>query len=1207
MLSISTPTPTPSDDDITTVVSHNNQHNIQNNINDSNSNISSSSNSNSNSSIRKRLSPQQQRGGGGGGGGGVKHAVTDFDDAHSTTTTTTSPKLATPSQPMNSTIIRRFSSNPRAPSNNSSSIKSTSSSNNFVSPFSLPPPQQQQSVAVVSSSFIVADDVTRNNNNNNNNNKRRSSFGAASFSSPSPSCSPPRAIELLTPRAVSLLTVLFYFFFGILLFFSFVTSLQWVVERIPLVNGDDDDVVSNKNKHKNAIGGDSWTDSYLISVLLSSSLWFLCFVIATVRLWLRRAQQGTRVSTTATALPDVLVLLTNVIDDMNHSLTTQQRQGVLVAVVLTTSTCQSWFASSLPTALLCSRAPLVIASVLTIALFGGGYDPWAHTRYGAHITSFLYFPRRVIVIFFVIASVCLAARCYHLVDYIEGMKDETGRKFPHPQTTDVSQFLVMLFNDVLAGLAPPLTLALFVWIQRQPLLQRVYHQLWSSSSNSPIGDMQSEADEKEGEEDGHTELVPVEAVLLQVTSILAEALQTLTFLPNVHRARRVSIYHSVVANDATHLEKERQKEREKEREKDRVFLQAVAESPLVFVHRVQAAVRSALRDRCGVASFDNLVPTVAPFLCYLPHYYRRHPLETFYSVARELETDRENNNIVPGVRWVSSRNNSLQPQPITAAAAAMSASNSTNQSMGSSHQQPQMTSTVELSEDETQALQAPASPVLPPSSIRGSPVHSQSSLTNLSPRGSRANNNAVANPHSPDVEGCGFSAQSILVSGSLLNDEDESRRVSFSGLSRDIIAPISPTAALFRTPSSSTHATNSTTSSSGVQRIRPTAFSSFSSASGGDMASFWVPKITTMTDCSSSIHSSMFSQRGGGGAVGGGGAGGAFESASTIKVEETRDMQPVMAITAYFTSPYNPTPFLTIVTPVIARHRGIVHSYHAGMLLATWTRSKAVRNPCESIVHAAIDVVRAVDASKNAFGTIQSLRIGIDRSHIVSGTVGSPQLRMFRELRGPAVEGAIALTVLCEKLQTSILLTDGAARATMLPVPPVGSSDGGSRVSSWSSASQYQHHHSSPSSPRSGASFNNNSNNNNSIVNLPSAATNLTQRIERCLRWVGYATSLDLQKSGPPTVSYTGVAIHEARVSHLHVCDDTAADTNGCDQTAEEAEGVGVSEAAAWSFERGVALFVARSDGAAKEAFIDAALQDPTDRVAAVYAQMIKE
>eukprot|EP00760_Papus_ankaliazontas_P002365 PhM_4_TR10962/c2_g2_i1/m.85509 len=284
----------------------------------------------------------------------------------------------------------------------------------------------------------------------------------------------------------------------------------------------------------------------------------------------------------------------------------------------------------------------------------------------------------------------------------------------------------------------------------------------------------------------------------------------------------------------------------------------------------------------------------------------------------------------------------------------------------------------------------------------------------------------------------------------------------------------------------------------------------------------------------------------------------------------------------------DPTPFINTIALLIARHRGIVHSYHAGMLLATWTRSKTITNPCEIACEAAIDIVRSTDLPPS------TLRIGIDRSHIVSGTVGSPQLRMFRELRGPAVEGAIALTALCEQLDTSILISEEVSRLldSAGGATAAGHAGGlGTQVSMQSSPD--------PETPQSITASETGTMALDAVGPMCLSITSTADDIAGVLRavagcsagsvsrrWIGYTTSLDVAATGPPRLGYSGVAIHDVRLESTSFGSAAA-------QTAE------------WSFERGIALFCSRNIAGARDAFCEVLVRDPTDRVAKAYLRTI--
>eukprot|EP00760_Papus_ankaliazontas_P012789 PhM_4_TR15553/c0_g1_i1/m.48233 len=111
--------------------------------------------------------------------------------------------------------------------------------------------------------------------------------------------------------------------------------------------------------------------------------------------------------------------------------------------------------------------------------------------------------------------------------------------------------------------------------------------------------------------------------------------------------------------------------------------------------------------------------------------------------------------------------------------------------------------------------------------------------------------------------------------------------------------------------------------------------------------------------------------------------------------------------------------FLNTVVATIKRCNGLVQSYRGGTVVATWTRTRQVARPHVSAVRAAVMASQTLLKDHN----IQT-HIGIDVSPCVVGNVGTSSLLMFNELRGPAVEGSLALCTLCGVLDAQILISE---------------------------------------------------------------------------------------------------------------------------------------------------------------------------------------
>eukprot|EP00759_Apiculatamorpha_spiralis_P037278 PhF_6_TR37187/c0_g1_i1/m.54792 len=110
--------------------------------------------------------------------------------------------------------------------------------------------------------------------------------------------------------------------------------------------------------------------------------------------------------------------------------------------------------------------------------------------------------------------------------------------------------------------------------------------------------------------------------------------------------------------------------------------------------------------------------------------------------------------------------------------------------------------------------------------------------------------------------------------------------------------------------------------------------------------------------------------------------------------------------------------YVNVVSSIIKRFHGRVQSYRAGSVVGYWSAFGSYGDPCKYAVKASIEL---------SYALIQQWKlishIGVDCSQCTIGTIGSSELMVFPELKGPAVEGAEALASLASEFGAAILLS----------------------------------------------------------------------------------------------------------------------------------------------------------------------------------------
>eukprot|EP00759_Apiculatamorpha_spiralis_P048908 PhF_6_TR44148/c0_g1_i3/m.67522 len=99
-----------------------------------------------------------------------------------------------------------------------------------------------------------------------------------------------------------------------------------------------------------------------------------------------------------------------------------------------------------------------------------------------------------------------------------------------------------------------------------------------------------------------------------------------------------------------------------------------------------------------------------------------------------------------------------------------------------------------------------------------------------------------------------------------------------------------------------------------------------------------------------------------------------------------------------------------------------VQSYRDGAFVFVWKQSLHDPRPHLRAVTTCCELVHEIK-QRHSSNTVSMAWCGIDVSLCQVGVVGSPELLMFSELRGPAVEISRALCGLCEEISATVLIT----------------------------------------------------------------------------------------------------------------------------------------------------------------------------------------
>eukprot|EP00760_Papus_ankaliazontas_P018608 PhM_4_TR17558/c0_g1_i1/m.42680 len=108
--------------------------------------------------------------------------------------------------------------------------------------------------------------------------------------------------------------------------------------------------------------------------------------------------------------------------------------------------------------------------------------------------------------------------------------------------------------------------------------------------------------------------------------------------------------------------------------------------------------------------------------------------------------------------------------------------------------------------------------------------------------------------------------------------------------------------------------------------------------------------------------------------------------------------------------------FLTVALPIIKNCGGTVHSYRNGEVIVYFTAQRCLgTRPASAGLVCTEELLRVATPS---------LHIGLDESECWVGSIGSPALRLFQELRGDAVDAALRLSMLAEEIGSRVLMSE---------------------------------------------------------------------------------------------------------------------------------------------------------------------------------------